>query len=353
MVLPNIGYSKVSTCSHISLDYYYNIEELRKNFPTVNFIFQYEFEQWSKKRFRKPIAQHLHIADGTNTQSSIFKIHPPQNLSHLYGANCFDRFAMRLSRKSTYHRLLVNQDALLDLEKRKHVTKLVTDSFFHSGDEVLLIKSDISHDMSLQKYPTIPYSTLIAQEAQKIKMTLKSYVAIHWKMEGMQAETLYACAERLRSMLVDIRNKYGIQNIYLSTDYPISPEFSHPNSHKRFKKHHHRAMLMLNSTFNISTWISLDAFSKMRQELMDINSNDRSKRNENRNDGGGGGLDEFGKGRIRTLLDQIVCANADYFLSGPAECHSQWNVFTRMVGDSRREILESENGKLLNIMTTW
>ncbi|CAG8580709.1 14061_t:CDS:2, partial [Acaulospora colombiana] len=284
----------------------YCIETLKTTFPTVNFISQSKFERWTRERFRKPIAQHFHITNGTFAPSVISHNEPTQDNSH-HSVNCFNRFDIQLNHESTYHSLQVERDALSDLRK------LLIKSFLHSDAEVLLIKNDMDQDAG--SHPVATYSTRIAWEAWKIKMALGPYVAVHWKMEEMRAENMHTCVDRLKSKLMKIKNKYGIQNVYLSTDYPISSEFAHPNSYKRFKQHHHRAILMLNSTVNINSWISLGA-GELRRELENFSGKDPG----NGNNRGGDGLGVFGDGEVQRVLDQMDVANSG------ACSHERWET---------------------------
>ncbi|CAG8727504.1 14024_t:CDS:1, partial [Racocetra fulgida] len=53
VVLTNVGGSRISSIKDFPFDFYYNIDELRKEFPQVKVILQHEFQKWAKERPNK------------------------------------------------------------------------------------------------------------------------------------------------------------------------------------------------------------------------------------------------------------------------------------------------------------
>ncbi|CAG8560540.1 15176_t:CDS:1, partial [Racocetra fulgida] len=331
MVLTNVGRSRIESCNQLPFKFYYNLNALRKLFPNVNFISQWEFESWSRNRFEKPSIQHLHFSHGDSLIPLLEHVDPIiEPVTHV---NCFNKFDIKFDDSTIFQRILINSEILSQVNDGNDSSTLLIKNLMNSNAEVLLIKDDIGKEILTQTYSAIPYANHIIQEALRIKVALKSYVAVYWDFVGIDTENLPKCAEQLKDTLQYIHEIHGIHNVYLSTNYPISIESN--DSSSQLTKYYNQAMSVLNSTtnVNISSWVTFDTFGKLRDKM--------------------GNEDEFrATDGVQQILDRIVCIDADYFLSGPSECCEQLNAFIKTVFNARSELYKS-NPSIQNIISRW
>ncbi|CAG8648250.1 12847_t:CDS:2 [Dentiscutata heterogama] len=293
MVLTNVGRSRIESCNQFPFEFYYNLNALRKLFPKVNFISH---------------IQHLHLSHDDSLMPILEQVDPIiEPVTHI---NCFNKFDIKFDNSAKFHRILINSEVLLQVNDGNDSSTLLIKKLMDSDAEILLIKDDIGKEILTQTYSAIPYANHIIKEALRIKIALKSYVAVYWRMEGVNPESLPECAKQLSNTLQYIREIHGISNVYLSTDYQISTELNDSFSH--LTEYYNQAMKILNSTtdINIYSRISFDTFGKLRNRI--------------------GNNDEFiATDGVQRILDRIVCIDADYFLSGPANCCEQLNTFIK------------------------
>ncbi|CAG8462868.1 1508_t:CDS:2 [Cetraspora pellucida] len=331
MVLTNVGRSRIESCNQFPFEFYYNLNALRKLFPNVNFISQWEFESWSRHRFEKPSIQHLHFSHGDSLMPLLEHIDPIiEPVTHV---SCFNKFDIKFDDSTIFQRILINSEFLSQVNDWNDSSTSLIKNLMDSDAEILLIKDDLGKEILTQTHSPIPYANHIIQEALKVKVTLKSYVAVYWHMDGIDPNNLSECAEQLKDTLQYIHDIHGIHNVYLSTDYPMFIESN--DSSSQLTKYYNLTMKVLNSTknINISSWVTFDAFGKLRDKVGDD--------------------DEFrATDGVQQILDRIVCIDADYFLSGPSKCCEQSNAFTKTVINARSELYKF-NPSLQNIISRW
>ncbi|CAG8731524.1 24785_t:CDS:2 [Gigaspora margarita] len=334
MVLTNVGRSRIESCNQFPFEFYYNLNALRKLLPNVNFISQLEFESWFRNRFEKPSIQHLHFSHGDSLMPLLEHVNPI--IEPVTYISCFNKFNMRFDHSAIFQRIFINSEVLFQVNDGNDSSTLLIKNLMNSDADILLIKDDIGEELLTQTYSTIPYANHIINEALRVKIALKSYVAVYWHMEGVNPESLIECAKQLSNTLQYIREIHGIHNVYLSTDYPMSIELNDPFSKfSHLTKYYNQVMMILNSTIgiNIHSRISFDVFGELRNKV--------------------GDNDEFiATDGVQRILDRIICIDADYFLSGPANCCEQLNAFTKTIVNARTELSKSEI-KLQNIISRW
>ncbi|CAG8753675.1 26921_t:CDS:2 [Dentiscutata erythropus] len=335
MVLTNVGRSRIESCNQFPFEFYYNLNALRNLFPKVNFISQLDFENWSRNRFKKPTIQHLHLSHDDSLMPILEQVNPIiEPVTHI---NCFNKFDLKFDNIAKFQRISINSEVLLQVNDGNDSSTLLIKNLMDSDAEILLIKDDIGKEILTQTHSAIPYANHIIKEALRIKVALKSYVAVYWRMEGVNPKSLPECAKQLSNTLQYIREIHGISNVYLSTDYPISTELNDPFSQfSHLTEYYNQAMKILNSTtdINIYSRISFDTFGKLRNRI--------------------GNNDEFiATDGVQRILDRIVCIGADYFLSGPANCCEQLNTFIRTVINARNELSKFDDSELQNIISRW
>ncbi|CAG8618180.1 30885_t:CDS:2, partial [Racocetra persica] len=280
---------------------------------------------------KKPSIQHLHFSHGDSLIPLLEHVDPIiEPVTHV---SCFNKFDIKFDDSTIFQRILINSEFLSQVNDGNDSSTLLIKNLMDSDAEVLLIKDDIGKEILTQTHSAIPYANHIIQEALRVKVALKSYVAVYWDFVGVDPENLPKCAEQLKDTLQYIQEIHGIHNVYLSTNYPMSIESN--DSSSQLTKYYNQAMTVLNSTtnVNISSWVTFDAFGKLRDKV----DND----------------DEFrATDGVQQILDRIVCIDADYFLNGPSKCCEQLNAFTKTVFNARSELYKS-NPSIQNIISRW
>ena len=127
---------------------------------------------------------------------------------------------------------------------------------------------------------------------------------------------------------------HGVQNVYLATDYPIAGGNTQSQTFKLLTENHHQAMRILNSTFEVHSWVSSNIFSELRNdETFEI---------------------EFLGAGMPGIVDKLVCMDADYFLATPKRCGRVQSTYTTMIIDARKASMQLEvKPQLKNIVERW
>ncbi|CAG8540369.1 15318_t:CDS:2 [Funneliformis mosseae] len=334
LVLTNVGQSQLDSCKKFPFEFYYNVEYLRKKFHRLSIISQEHFENWTREKFKKPNFHYLHF---TSSSSSVDEGHNIENMKLNYRSvkrtNCLENFKMNFNSNFTsFEKIIFKSGLLLNSFNGKKLLKSLIKKLEGSNSEILLINNDIQRETFHPITIKYSYSQHIYQEVWKIKMALKSFIAISWNMIDIKDSTILSdCAEKLVYALKDLRENYNLNNVYLSTDYPISSDFA---SFRHITKDHRRAINLINSTVNMNTWHSFDAFNAIRQEK--------------------GNHEEFKGTGIVNILDKLVCIEADYFITAPSECSSKsTNDFIKEIISTRRALYDDDNQRTENIISRW
>ncbi|RIB06371.1 hypothetical protein C2G38_2116242 [Gigaspora rosea] len=147
------------------------------------------------------------------------------------------------------------------------------------------------------------------------------------------------CSKNLVAYLKNLTLKTGITNIYLATDYPLVKDKKHKSQSRSFMNignKHHTAMKILNSSFNINTWVSTHALDYLQMYPM----------------GGEQIQEELSGGGIQGIFDKLMLINADYFIAGPKKCCRFSSTYTYNVIEARQKLFKN-NGTIKNTVDRW
>ncbi|CAJ0910300.1 13584_t:CDS:2 [Entrophospora sp. SA101] len=173
-------------------------------------------------------------------------------------------------------------------EQRKNFSEFLIEDL-KSDSQILFIFSKLQQPGFPNMYKPIPYAEHIMYEASKIINQLDlSYIAIHWRMEQAVPKNLPNCARELVKTIQKIKENTGINNVYLTTYFPLT--YNRNGSIKKKNKE--------NLLFN-------ELKGPGVQGILDINSN--------------------------------------YFLSGPRDCCRTISIFTKQIANSRKQLLDEGN----------
>ncbi|KAI9273628.1 hypothetical protein BY458DRAFT_508416 [Sporodiniella umbellata] len=304
IVLPNVHRSHLGACLEHPFSFYYDDQRwLELNEGYVDAIRMQDFQSWLAERKAAeavPSAQEIYI-QGIERSKLLYKKkncfrdsfdftdRPTVDYQLLdargKGKNITHTLARLLSNEARAYEYLGASDTPVD------VIHLYYDRRFKflDGDRV-------------QK--PIPYSPRLVNRAQAIAAELKPFVAIHWRMEELEAvKNLVPCAQDL----VDKVKKLDVQHVFLLTDYPhllstpgAKPESSsfHPNA---LRPAHHRAIRYVYRQLNVTLTASDRSLPILPWRLLPVATG---------NDSG-----------VLGIVDKLVAERAQYFLAGrPGVC---------------------------------
>ncbi|RIA95675.1 hypothetical protein C1645_860873, partial [Glomus cerebriforme] len=335
MVLPNVANSRMNCCAPFPFEFYYDLEEMKKMFLGVKFMTQQTFKEWTKELLIKPDTLHTwFIEDGRNNSYSIrdheqMAIEPSEHYKkNLLHKLCLDQFDLKISDYVEFH---TGGNRLENIEYK--MSNFFTENLKDKKSPVILIRNRSRRQMFPLIEEPIPFAPHIMKQAFDLKNKLQSYYCIHWRMEQGIPEKMPKCAEQLIKTINHLKETEGINNVYLATDYPILGGNSASDTFHKVGKYHRIAMQMLNSTINLNTWVSLNAFEELR--------NDEKY------------ASEFNSSGIHGILDKLTCIQADYFISGPINCCRINSTYTSLIGEARQALIDSGNKRIRNVITKW
>ncbi|CAG8478893.1 2508_t:CDS:1, partial [Paraglomus occultum] len=125
------------------------------------------------------------------------------------------------------------------------------------------------------------------------------------------------------------KEKHSIENLYLSTDYPLSGKRSQSSTFHKVTPYHHRAISYLNTTVKLHTWITLGALADKEHEH------------------------EYGGAGVSGILDKIVCTYADWFIRAPLACRKRGSSWASMVFNKRVALRKKGERDIQNEMDEW
>jgi hypothetical protein len=330
MVLTNVGNSRINSCQNFTFDFYYNSNSLQEMFPEVKFISQRDFQNWARERRRKPNTEHAYVLPG-GTKPSMELVKPYPDM--LKEKHCLNRFEFQLDEQTVFKQFTTGPNFSRALKTHKAFSDFLVNNL-KTDAEILLASHFIFHPLFPKVTPPIPYSDHYYEEAAKITNRIKPYVAIHWRMERAKLEKLAECAETLVEKITKLKESNEIENVYLATDYPIAGGKTQSQTFKLLTEDHHQAMRILNSTFEIHSWVSSNIFEDLR--------NDETVEKE------------FLGAGMPGIVDKLVCMDADYFLATPEGCGRARSTYTTMIIDARNASMQLGNKpQLKNVVERW
>ncbi|CAI2187902.1 20075_t:CDS:2 [Funneliformis geosporum] len=333
MVLTNVGHSKISSCRNFPFNFYYSIESLLHVFPHVSFISQKNFKQWTRLRHEKPTTQHIFVAGGG--VNSTINIVNPKSLESIQKTNCLDQFEMKFDEDTIFKKIRTGKGFWKLDETRSKFSKFLVDHLNEIDEEIILLNHDIRKPFFPGSLPKIDYSQLILQEADRIVNDLQPFIAIYWRSENQipPSSKLPECAQSLVETLKRIKTSLGIENVYFTTDYPISSRANNLSLNEDY----HKTIEILNSTIKLNTWKTMNPFKNLLENNIVLKN-----------------TKEFNGRGIHRILEKLIIINSDYFLSSPPGCGASYkDDFILSVTNARSGLMNEGNERLLNIITRW
>ncbi|KAF0459872.1 proteophosphoglycan 5 [Gigaspora margarita] len=340
MVLTNVGRSGISVLKDFSFGFYYDVDELRKKFPKVKFISQYEFQKWAEERYNKPDIIHVILRNSkTNPNYTIHDDTP--YFDRLLGEYKMDKFDLKLNNSAIFKRINIGITASSPTKGQKQQKiddlKIFLEAELQSNAEVMLITQEAIYGPLFERLMPMSYASHITNAASNISKKLKPYIGIHWRMERGQIDLMPKCAESLVTYIKSLSLNTGIKTIYLATDYPLNgANKTQSYTFNYIGEKHHTAMKILTSSFDVNTWISTHALDYL--QMYPIGSEQLQE--------------EMSGGGIQGIFDKLILRNADYFIAGPEECCRYRSTYTYNVMEARQELFEN-NGTIQNIIDRW
>ncbi|CAH1760382.1 6089_t:CDS:2 [Entrophospora sp. SA101] len=342
MVLTNVGNSRINSCQNLTFDFYYDVDELKKMYPDVKFITQQDFRDWSRERHKKPNTEHAYILPG-DRNSTVELVNPyPDQLKEGFCLNLFD---FNLNDKTIFKQFHTGAKFYREIKTHQMFSDLLVNNLITNVD-VLLASHLIFHPLFPEIAPPIPYAKHFLEESKRVSTKLHPYIAVHWRMERATLSLLKECSTRLVEKIKDISLMYGIKNVYLATDYPLTGG-AQSSTFDLLTDLHHDAIRYLNSSVNVDNWVTMDVFGDLR----------KNKTFDS----------EFSGAGMPGIVDKLICINSKFFLATPEGCGRQQSTFTTMIIDQRNETLlnldnitnikddnnDIDNDNILNVVERW
>lgn len=206
----------------------------------------------------------------------------------------------------------------------------------------------------LQPFSHFSYSPTWLSLSESVAMSLRPYIAIHWRQEMLPIQNLMPCANSLLDVLRDISARLPhITTVYLATDYPIEDleagkegTVAHSGTFARLiTEDHHRAMRSF-----------LNAFRKQQVGRLSLTTYEREHKAGRVSLPAGaeegvhvdlGALDSG----LLGIVDKNIAMAAEVFVTGaPGVCGKE-SSFTRQIVFDRQtrfeEQVTSDNGEVV------
>ncbi|CAG8509126.1 2751_t:CDS:1 [Cetraspora pellucida] len=341
MVLTNVEKSRISSRNHFPFNFYYNVDELSKEFPQVKFILQCEFQKWAEERYNKSDTIHVVLENSKSNPNYTVQYDTPY-IDELVKEYEMDRFNLKLDNSTIFKRISIGTNGRSPRKggKNNDLKNFLSEEL-ESNAEVMLITQKGIRGPIFERLTPIPYASHITNAASNLTNQLKPYIAIHWRMESAKLNLMPKCAESLVTYLRNLSLTTGITTIYLATDYPLA-EYKNKTAQSETFSHiyeeHHTAMKILNSSLNINTWVSTHALDYLQLTL------DPTKKELL--------LKELSGGGIQGIFDKLILIQADYFIGGPKNCCRYLSTYTLQVEEARMQLLKN-NGTIKNKIDRW
>ncbi|KAL1914747.1 uncharacterized protein VTP21DRAFT_8005 [Calcarisporiella thermophila] len=388
IVLPNASRGRLGACQKFPFSHYFTNETLVQLKEHFRFISYEAFEAWVQERAPSPTAQFVFIErESSSLFSSWF---PPAipSLDTLLSQYCVKSLRLRhnIFRNFRFFAPSPKQrtEAEIDEVRANLIDRLtqqrpifsMAHPFYRASPDVMLVRYDLRHplfDVPVAG-PPLNYDHRWFEEAASLARTLRPFIAVHWRMETMDPSVLPTCAHRLAAYLRDLKTRFGMENVYLATDYPLEGRYSHSSTWHldQMAPDHHRAIRELKSEVDLVSWMTMyDAKTRMKgaekaaviQEAIQSLRKAEWPLDESQGHVKKGPKkdltdDQFDPGLLG-ILDKLVATQAEYFVTGAVDC-AKASSFTAQIARERGLRLHSEmallpeEGRVLkNIQDYW
>ncbi|CAJ0910279.1 13577_t:CDS:2 [Entrophospora sp. SA101] len=293
LVLTNVGHSEMNACSDFPFEFYYDIEQLKKNMPGLQVITQKDFYNWIRERSFKPnvtlsYMSHKEPRFTSSKPSTQFFKNPEDE-------QCYNSLNLKpIDYKEVYC------GANIRTKEYREEMKSFLMKEFDTDVEILLIRYILYGGEFLEKGSVLAYAKHIVEASSRVVNKLKPFIAIHWRMESADEELAPKCSLQLN---------------------------------------HHLAISYLNSLLSVKTWVSMKALDYLSD---DKRLDQKAVQHELKGAG------------VQGIMDKLILMNADYFVSGPSGCARIRSLYTYKIKEGRKKIIrEQKNTNLKNIVYIW
>lgn len=380
LVLPNVGKSRLGACGKWSFETYYDMASMAKHVKEVSggatrIYLMDDFKTWVDMRPDRPRGQFLFLYENTTTQAA-----PPSSL--LGQAESLDllvddyaiedddgRLKNAYCLKTKLHDLSVHHHNAMSLvftpsnaasagpqpgddmaSLLQSSTGLDPSTLLPVGSpDVLLVHWELRHlpFITTPSAPTLTYTEKLWNFAPRLTNPYGPYLAIHWRMETVDASLLSDCAEALvdtlTSLLGDPTLGHGIGAVWLATDVPwsMSPTQeldslpARSNTFKTYASEHDEAVDIVKAAFGqegpLHHWklVGLDE----EVERLRVEAEQKTEQFVLADEDDDGLL--WRDSGVWGILDKIVAMRSALFVSSVRECGKVRYAGTPLVASRR------------------
>ncbi|CAG8505177.1 3765_t:CDS:1 [Paraglomus brasilianum] len=348
VVLPNVGDSRLGACRSFTFDFYYSIESIRQSSPNITFITQDQFLLWNQEmkavRAEMPTAYIVKSSMKNDIQMPKFesKLLKFKTYRRKFCLQSFDYLKYDDRQGQVLEHSIRMPSTPLEQQAKTEISQAVINALQSVKSEVMLMcyRSWIL-DIPHQPAPLV-YADHLIERAKAAATLLYPYIAIHWRMETAMPDKLFRCSRNLVDYIHDIKAKTGIDNVYISTDYPIDGR-PHSGTFSELTKEHHRAADLLENNLNLYTWARINSSLPFLNNTKLLSYGNNSDVNE--------------QGAF-AITEKLILVYANWFVSGPRKCCRFGSSYTGQVVRERAKVIKSQtnmdgNNALWNLRDWW
>ncbi|CAJ0641851.1 6115_t:CDS:2 [Entrophospora sp. SA101] len=299
LVLTNVGHSEMNACSDFPFEFYYDIEQLKKNMPGLQVITQKDFYNWIRERSFKP---NVTLSYMSHKEPRFTASKPStQFFKNSEDEQCYNSLNLK---PIDYKEVYCGANIKSEIYQRTMKSFLMKE--FNTDVEILLIRYGLVGGRFMQNDPVLAYAKHIIEASSRVVKKLNPFIAIHWRME--------------------------------TADEKLAPKITQSDSWHKITKNHHLAIRYLNSLLSIKSWVSMKALDYLSD---DKRLDQKAVQHELKGAG------------VQGIIDKLILMNADYFVSGPSECARTTSIYTKKIKNERKKMIHDRKTNLKNIAYIW
>src|SRR5205823_4174949 len=103
--------------------------------------------------------------------------------------------------KIKFYDFHLDHDSLKKPNTQKLVSEYLVEHLLPLKSDIIMAKHNLRQRFFPEEIPPIPYANYILKDIKKAKSKLGKYIAVHWRMENVDAASLPICADDLIMVL--------------------------------------------------------------------------------------------------------------------------------------------------------
>ncbi|CDH56897.1 hypothetical protein RO3G_11163 [Lichtheimia corymbifera JMRC:FSU:9682] len=344
IVLPNVHSSHLGACRHFPFSFYYDNAWLDNNRRFFRYMTMEDFRDW--------ISERREIDTIPTSRELTIDINP--NFKFLDNANnCFKDLLDYSSYPPTHFTL---EDPEMFSKRVGNYTEMLLEAFQQNQEDVDVISLFYDRRFGYIEHPEVeiplPYNNRWEQLADQIAEQLQPFVAIHWRMERLEAlDNLVPCAESLVRKIHEIESIHQQPlKVFLLTDYPhlLRTSKATPESMSfklnELQQQHHDAIQYLYEHVDVTV-------TTLQRKNQPVPYDELPAKNWNVIT-----VPPYAKPAdpsVLGIVDKLVAMRAQYFLAGEPGVCAKSSSFTKRIMLEREAAFNAGNPQIVVPVDTF